>query len=79
MAASIMVTRTSLPRPVVSRSSRADSTPSVMHIAVVHTAELYSNIFGLPGAALANVPVRIGNRRELNPDKSASQIAMLSS
>jgi len=46
------------------------------HIAVVHTTELYSNIFGLPGAALANVPVRIGSRREINPDKSAAQIAM---
>lgn len=32
-------------------------------IAVVHTCELYSNIFGLPGAALASVPVRIGSRR----------------
>src|SRR6266850_2174643 len=45
-------------------------------IAVVHTTELYSNIFGLPGAALAGVPVRIGNRREINPDKSAAQIAL---
>jgi glycosyltransferase involved in cell wall biosynthesis len=45
-------------------------------IAVAHTTELYSNIFGLPGAALAGVPVRIGNRREINPDKSAAQIAM---
>jgi glycosyltransferase involved in cell wall biosynthesis len=45
-------------------------------IAVVHTTELYSNVFGLPGAALGNVPVRIGNRREINPDKSAGQIAM---
>jgi glycosyltransferase involved in cell wall biosynthesis len=45
-------------------------------IAVVHTAELYSNIFGLPGAAVANVPVRVGNRREINPDKSPAQIAM---
>lgn len=45
-------------------------------IAVLHTAELYSNIFGLPGAALAGVPVRIGNRREINPDKSRAQIAM---
>ncbi len=44
-------------------------------IAVVHTAELYSNTFGLPGAALAGVPVRVGNRREINPDKSAAQIA----
>jgi glycosyltransferase involved in cell wall biosynthesis len=43
---------------------------------VLHTTELYSNIFGLPGAALASVPVRIGNRREINPDKSAAQIAV---
>jgi glycosyltransferase involved in cell wall biosynthesis len=45
-------------------------------IALVHTTELYSNIFGLPGAALAGVPVRIGNRREINPDKSPAQIAL---
>jgi len=45
-------------------------------IAVAHTTELYSNSFGLPGAALAGVPVRIGNRREINPDKSPSQIAL---
>jgi glycosyltransferase involved in cell wall biosynthesis len=43
---------------------------------IVHTCELYANIFGLPGAALAGVPFRIGNRRELRtPDKSAAQIA----
>lgn len=34
-------------------------------IAVVHTWDIYSNIFGLPGAALAGVPVRIGSRRGL--------------
>ena len=45
-------------------------------IAVLHTAELYSNVFGLPGAALGGVPVRIGSRREINPDKSRAQIAM---
>ena len=39
-------------------------------IAVVQTCDLYANIFGLPGAALAGVPVRIGSRRELNPDKT---------
>jgi 1,4-alpha-glucan branching enzyme len=43
-------------------------------IAVLQTTELYSNIFGLPGAALGNVPVRIGSRREINPDKTAGQI-----
>src|SRR5258705_13191371 len=45
-------------------------------IAVVQTCDLYTNIFGLPGAALAGVPVRIGSRRELNPDKSAGQIRL---
>jgi L-malate glycosyltransferase len=45
-------------------------------IAVVHTTDLYSNIFGLPAAALARVPVRIANRREINPDKTPAQIAM---
>ena len=43
-------------------------------IAVVHTCDLYANILGLPGAALARVPIRIGSRRELNPDKSPGQI-----
>ena len=45
-------------------------------LAIVHTGDLYANIFGLPAAAFAGVPVRIGNRRELNPDKSAAQIAV---
>jgi glycosyltransferase involved in cell wall biosynthesis len=45
-------------------------------IAVVQTCDLYANIFGLPGAAMAGVPVRIGSRRELNPDKSPGQIAL---
>jgi L-malate glycosyltransferase len=45
-------------------------------IALVHTADLYANIFALPAAAMARVPVRIGNRRELNPNKSSGQIAL---
>jgi L-malate glycosyltransferase len=45
-------------------------------IVVVHTTELWSNTFGLPGAAIARVPVRIGNRRELNPNKSLAQLLM---
>jgi glycosyltransferase involved in cell wall biosynthesis len=32
-------------------------------IAILHTCELYSNIFALTGGALAAVPVRIGSRR----------------
>jgi glycosyltransferase involved in cell wall biosynthesis len=45
-------------------------------IQVVQTCDLYANTFGLPGAAMAGVPVRIGSRRELNPDKSPGQIAL---
>jgi glycosyltransferase involved in cell wall biosynthesis len=43
---------------------------------IVHTCELYSNVFGLPAAALAGVGVRVGNRRELlTPDKTRGQLA----
>jgi glycosyltransferase involved in cell wall biosynthesis len=34
-------------------------------IQVLHTCELYSNVFGLPAGVLASVPVRIGSRRGL--------------
>jgi L-malate glycosyltransferase len=43
---------------------------------VIHTAELPANIFGLLPAAVARVKVRIANRREINPDKSAVEIAL---
>lgn len=45
-------------------------------IAVLQTCDFYANAFALPAAALARVPVRIGSRRELNPDKSSGQIAL---
>ena len=45
-------------------------------IAVIQTCDLYANIFGLIGAAMAGVPVRVGSRRELNPDKSPRQIRL---
>jgi len=45
-------------------------------IEVVQTCDLYANVFGLPAAALAGVPVRIGSRRELNPDKTPGQIRL---
>ena len=42
---------------------------------LVHTCDLYANIFGLPGAVLAGVPVRIANRREiLTGDKTPGQL-----
>lgn len=45
-------------------------------IAVIQTCDLYANVFGLIGGALARVPVRVGSRRELNPDKSPEQIRL---
>jgi glycosyltransferase involved in cell wall biosynthesis len=42
-------------------------------IAVVQTCDFYANILGLPGAALAGVPVRIGSQRDLNVAKTAGQ------
>jgi len=48
----------------------------MLNVAVVHTASLPSNVFALPAAAIARVPVRVGNRREINPGKSASAIAL---
>jgi glycosyltransferase involved in cell wall biosynthesis len=45
-------------------------------ISVVQTCDLYANAFALPAAALAGTPVRIGSRRELNPDKSSAQISL---
>ena len=43
-------------------------------ILVVHATTLPANIFALPAAALARVPVRVANRREINPDKTAVEI-----
>src|SRR4051812_6318708 len=43
-------------------------------IAVVHTVDLNAYIFALPAAAAAGVPVRIGNRREIIPDRTRAQI-----
>jgi L-malate glycosyltransferase len=45
-------------------------------IKAVQACDLYANVFALPAAALAGVPVRIGSRRELNPDKSDAQISL---
>jgi glycosyltransferase involved in cell wall biosynthesis len=45
-------------------------------IRVVQTCDLYANTFALPSAAAAGVRVRIGSRRELNPDKTRGQIAL---
>jgi len=44
-------------------------------IAILHTGQLYPNIFGPPAAALAGVPVRISNRRNLSAGKTRLQLA----
>jgi len=46
-------------------------------IAVVHTWEIYSNIFGLPGGALAGVPLRIGSRRGLGGPAAVRRLQTL--
>src|SRR5688572_1075513 len=42
-------------------------------IDVVHTHDFYSNIFGMAGAALARVPVRIASRRESSARASSKR------
>jgi glycosyltransferase involved in cell wall biosynthesis len=42
-------------------------------IAVVHAATLPANLFGLAGAALARVPVRIGSQRGYDFDRSRAE------
>ncbi|HVZ19896.1 MAG TPA: glycosyltransferase [Vicinamibacterales bacterium] len=43
-------------------------------LAVVHACDFYANVFGLTGAALAAVPLRIGARRDiLIPQRSSGQ------
>lgn len=67
----------------ISRFARWDTVRQLLRFAawcrherikVVQTCDFYSNTFGLVGAFLARVPVRVGSRRELNPDKSEGQI-----
>jgi glycosyltransferase involved in cell wall biosynthesis len=41
---------------------------------IVHTVDAAANIFGLPGAALAGVPVRVGTRRDLDPGRPATTL-----
>ena len=43
-------------------------------IRLVHACDFYANVFALPAAALARVPVRIGSRRDVSiPERSANQ------
>lgn len=42
-------------------------------ISLIQTHDFYSNIFGMAGAALARIPVRIASRRETTGMRSAAQ------
>ena len=43
-------------------------------IRLVHACDFYANVFALPAATLAGVPVRIGSRRDVTiPERSANQ------
>jgi glycosyltransferase involved in cell wall biosynthesis len=44
-------------------------------VLVLQTTDLPSNMFGLPAAAFAQVPVRIGSRRDVNPGRSVPETA----
>jgi len=46
-------------------------------IAVLHTWEIYSNVFGLPGGALGGVPLRIGSRRGLGGPPAVRRLQTL--
>jgi glycosyltransferase involved in cell wall biosynthesis len=45
-------------------------------IQVVLTSDFYTNVFALPGAAWAGVPVRLGGRRELVTDKTPAKLLL---
>jgi hypothetical protein len=45
-------------------------------IAVVHTVDMPATIFGLPGAAAAGVPLRIANRREIDPGRTMVKMGL---
>ena len=44
------------------------------HVRVVHACDFYSNVFALPAATIARVPVRVGSRRDVSmPERSPGQ------
>jgi glycosyltransferase involved in cell wall biosynthesis len=45
-------------------------------MAVVHTVDLPANIFGLGAARLAGVPVRVANRRDVNPGLTTTELGL---
>jgi glycosyltransferase involved in cell wall biosynthesis len=66
----------SLKPPAAARRARAFARWCIdRRIALVHSTDLPSNIFAMPAAALARIPVRIANRRDVNPGLSPLALA----
>jgi len=65
----------SFKRPSVLLQLRAFARWCRLHrFPIVHSVDAAANIFGLPGAALAGVPVRIGTRRDLDAGRPATTL-----
>jgi glycosyltransferase involved in cell wall biosynthesis len=45
-------------------------------ITVLQTTDFYTNVFGLPAAAAAGVPLRIGSRRDVNPGRNLAKTVL---
>jgi L-malate glycosyltransferase len=46
-------------------------------VRVVHACDFYSNVFALPAATIARVPIRVGSRRDVTiPDRSPGQMLL---
>jgi glycosyltransferase involved in cell wall biosynthesis len=45
-------------------------------LVVLQACDFYANVFGLTGAALARVPVRLGARRDVNPGRTRGRLAL---
>jgi glycosyltransferase involved in cell wall biosynthesis len=64
-------------RPDTCRQALAFARWCTRHrIDLLQTVDFYTNVFALPAAAFARVPVRIGSRRGHNRDRSPAQLAM---
>ena len=64
-------------RPDTCRQALAFARWCTRHqIDVVHAADFYTNVFALPAAAFARVPLRIGSRRGVYRDLSLAQLAL---
>ena len=59
---------------MVTQSRRFAAYLRQQKISLIHTHDFYSNIFGMTGATLARVPVRIASKRETTGIRSRAQL-----